>query len=81
MDLGAGLADFATNALCVQAGAVLALAMALAAAVARARGHADARAARISVENDALRDELWRLRKRQARVTGRRRRAKPSRAF
>jgi signal transduction histidine kinase/CheY-like chemotaxis protein len=61
MDLGAGLADFATRALCVQAGAVLALAIALAAAVARARGHADARAARFSAENDGLRDELWRL--------------------
>jgi signal transduction histidine kinase/CheY-like chemotaxis protein len=61
MNLGAGLADFATHALCFQAGAVLALAIALAAAVARARGHADARAARVSVENDGLRDELWRL--------------------
>src|SRR5271154_3986849 len=61
MDFGAGLADIAAHALCLQAGAVVALAIALAAAVARARGQADARAARISAENDGLRDELWRL--------------------
>ena len=61
MDLGAGLADFAAHALCLQAGAIVALAIALAAAVARARGQADARAAQISAENDGLRDELWRL--------------------
>jgi signal transduction histidine kinase len=61
MDFGVGLADFATHALCLQAGALLALAIALAAAVARARGQAEARAARISSENDGLRDELWRL--------------------
>jgi signal transduction histidine kinase/CheY-like chemotaxis protein len=61
MDFGAGLADFAAHALCLQAGAMIALAVALAAAVARARGQAEARAARISAENDGLRDELWRL--------------------
>ena len=61
MDWGAGLADIAAHALCLQAGAVAALAIALAAAVARARGQAGARAARISAENDGLRDELWRL--------------------
>ena len=61
MDFGAGLADFAAHALWLQAGAMLALAVALAAAIARARGQAEARAARISAENDGLRDELWRL--------------------
>jgi signal transduction histidine kinase/CheY-like chemotaxis protein len=61
MDFGASLADIAAHALCLQAGAVLALAIALAAAVARARGQADARAALIAAENDGLRDELWRL--------------------
>jgi signal transduction histidine kinase/CheY-like chemotaxis protein len=61
MDFGAGLADISAHALCLQAGAVVALAIALAAAVARARGQADARAAQISAENDGLRDELWRL--------------------
>ena len=61
MDFGAGLADIAAHALCLQAGAVAALAIALAAAVARARGQADACAARISAENEGLRDELWRL--------------------
>ncbi len=61
MDFGVGLADFAAHALCLQAGAMLAVAIALAAGVARARGQAEARAARISSENDGLRDELWRL--------------------
>jgi signal transduction histidine kinase/CheY-like chemotaxis protein len=61
MDFGAGLAEFAAHALCLQAGAMLALAVALATAIARARGQAEARAARISAENDGLRDELWRL--------------------
>jgi signal transduction histidine kinase/CheY-like chemotaxis protein len=61
MDWGAGLADIAAHALRLRAGVVVALAIALAAAVARARGQADARAERISAENDGLRDELWRL--------------------
>jgi signal transduction histidine kinase/CheY-like chemotaxis protein len=61
MDLGPGLADIAAHALCLQAGAIVALAIALAVAVARARGQADARAAWMSTENDGLRDELWRL--------------------
>ena len=61
MDFGAGMADFAAHALCVQAGAMMALAVALATAVARARSQAEARAGRISAENDGLRDELWRL--------------------
>jgi signal transduction histidine kinase len=61
MDWDAGLAGFAAHALCLQAGAIVALAIALAAAAARARGQANARAGRISAENDGLRDELWRL--------------------
>ena len=61
MDLGAGLADFAARALCLQAGAMMALAVALAAAVAHARRQGEARAARIAAENEGLRDELWRL--------------------
>ena len=61
MDLGAGLADFVAHALCLQAGAMMALAIALAAAVAHARRQAEARAARIAAENEGLRDELWRL--------------------
>ena len=61
MDLGAGLADFAASALCLQAGAMMALAVALAAAVAHARRQGEARAARIAAENEGLRDELWRL--------------------
>ncbi len=61
MDLGAGLADFGVHALWVQAGAMIALALALAAAVARARRQTEVRAARIAAENEALRDELWRL--------------------
>jgi signal transduction histidine kinase/CheY-like chemotaxis protein len=61
MDLGAGLADFSAHALRLQAGAVIALAVALAGAIARAWRQAEARAARIAAENEALRDELWRL--------------------
>ena len=61
MDLGASLAGFAVHALSLQAGAMLALAIALAAAVARARHQTEARAARVAAENEALRDELWRL--------------------
>jgi signal transduction histidine kinase/CheY-like chemotaxis protein len=61
MDFGAGLADIAGHALPLQAGVMIALAVALAAAVARARGQAETRAAWIAVENEGLRDELWRL--------------------
>src|ERR1700678_2959081 len=61
MDLGAGLADFAVHALWLQAGAAIALAAPPAGAAARARRQAEARAARISGENDGLRDELWRV--------------------
>ena len=61
MDLGAGLADFTVHALWLQAGAAIALAAALAGAAASAQRQADTCAARISAENDGLRDELWRL--------------------
>ena len=61
MDFGASLADIASHALCLQAGAMFALAVALAAAVAHARGRAETRAASVTAENEALRDELWRL--------------------
>jgi signal transduction histidine kinase/CheY-like chemotaxis protein len=61
MDWGAGLADIALHALWLQAGAAIALALALAAAVARALREAEARGARNAVENEGLRDELWRL--------------------
>ena len=40
---------------------MIGLALALAAAVARARRQTEVRAARIAAENEALRDELWRL--------------------
>ncbi len=61
MDLGASLAGFAVHALSLQAGPMLALAIALAAAVARARHQTEARTACVAAENEALRDELWRL--------------------
>jgi signal transduction histidine kinase/CheY-like chemotaxis protein len=61
MDWGAGLADIALHALWLQAGAAIALALALAAAVARGLREAEARGARNAVENEGLRDELWRL--------------------
>ena len=62
MDLGAGLADFAVHALWLQAGAMIALG-------ARARGRASPAPGarpkrarqRIAAENEALRDEVWRL--------------------
>ncbi len=61
MDLGASLAGFAVHALSLQTGAMLALAITLAAAVARSRHRTEARAACVAAENEALRDELWRL--------------------
>ena len=61
MDLGAGLADVAAHALCLQAGVIVALALALAAAFASTRRQAEARAAEIAAENDSLRNELWGL--------------------
>src|SRR6201996_6608348 len=61
MDLGAGLADVAAHALCLQAGVFAGLVLALAAGVARAWRLAEARAAQNAAENEGLRDELWRL--------------------
>jgi signal transduction histidine kinase/DNA-binding response OmpR family regulator len=61
MDLGASMADVAVHALSLQAGAMLAMAIALAAAVARARHLTETPAARVAAENEALRDEVWRL--------------------
>src|SRR5580692_10573390 len=61
MDFSAGLADVASHALRLQAGVMIALAVALVAAVAHARGRAETRAASVTAENEALRDELWRL--------------------
>ena len=51
----------AAHALSLQAGAMVALAVGLAAALARARSKAEARARRAAGENEALRDEVWRL--------------------
>ncbi len=51
----------AAHALSLQAGAMVALAVALAASLARARSKADARARRAAGDNEALRDEVWRL--------------------
>jgi signal transduction histidine kinase/CheY-like chemotaxis protein len=61
MDFGASLADIATHALCLQAGAVVALAVALCAAVRRASRLAETRRSHLVAENDGLRDEFWRL--------------------
>ena len=63
MDLGADFGRFRRSRALrlAQAGAVIALAVALVAAVARGRQQAEARAALIAVENEGLRDELWRL--------------------
>ncbi len=61
MDLGAGLADIAAHALWLQAGMAIALAVALAAALAHVSREAEARSARVTAENEGLRDELWRL--------------------
>ncbi len=58
MDTGAIIA---AHALSLQAGLMVALAAALAAALARARSKAETRARRSAVENEALRDEVWRL--------------------
>ena len=49
------------HALSLQAGATVALSVALAAALARARSQAEDRARAAAVENEALRDEVWRL--------------------
>jgi signal transduction histidine kinase/DNA-binding response OmpR family regulator len=52
---------FAAHALAIGAGALIALPVALAAALARARARIEARAQRAAAENEALRDEVWRL--------------------
>jgi len=58
MDTGAIVA---AHALSLRAGAMVALAAALAAALARAWSRAEGRARRAAAENEALRDEVWRL--------------------
>ncbi len=58
MDTGA---IFATGGLSLEAGATIALSVALAAALARARSRAEERARGATAENEALRDEVWRL--------------------
>ncbi|HKN27776.1 MAG TPA: response regulator [Roseiarcus sp.] len=58
MDTGAIVA---AHALSLQGGAMVALAAGLAAALARARSKAEARAKLTAAENEALRDEVWRL--------------------
>ena len=58
MDTGANLA---AHALSLQAGAIVALAAGLAGALARAWSKAETRATRAAGENEALRDEVWRL--------------------
>jgi hypothetical protein len=55
-------AILATNVIAAEMGAMIALAIALAAAVVRARDRAESRAAAVAAENEALRDEVWRLR-------------------
>ncbi len=52
---------FAAHALAIGAGALIALPVALAAALARARARVEDRARRAAAENEALRDEVWRL--------------------
>jgi signal transduction histidine kinase/DNA-binding response OmpR family regulator len=58
MDTGA---TFSAHAFGLQAGAMLALSIALAAALARVLAEGKARAAAAAAENEALRDEVWRL--------------------
>ena len=56
----------AAHALRLQAGVIVALAAGLAAALMRARSKAEERAGRAATENEALRDEVWRLKERAA---------------
>jgi signal transduction histidine kinase len=58
MDTGAVIA---AHALSLQAGAIVALAASLATALARVWSSAAERAKRAAAENEALRDEVWRL--------------------
>jgi signal transduction histidine kinase/DNA-binding response OmpR family regulator len=61
MESGASMVILAAHAISVQAGAIVALAIGLAAALARSRRVAEERAAHLVAENEALRDEVWRL--------------------
>ena len=54
-------ASFALLLLGIQGGAIVALALALFAALARARVSREERETNVSAENEALRDEVWRL--------------------
>ena len=63
MDTGAIVA---AHSLSLQAGALLALAAGLAAALARARSRAEGQATSARAENEALRDEVWRLKEEAA---------------
>ena len=54
-------AIFAAHALAIEAGAMTALSVALAAALARARARVGEQWATAAAENEALRDEVWRL--------------------
>src|SRR5271165_7613615 len=58
MDVGA---SFATQALCIGAGLTVAFSIGLAAALAHLRAKVEGRLASAVVENETLRDELWRL--------------------
>jgi signal transduction histidine kinase/DNA-binding response OmpR family regulator len=58
MDIGAVAA---AHPLAIPAGVIAALAIALASTFARARDVAEERARRAAIENEALRDEVWRL--------------------
>lgn len=58
MDIGAIVA---AHALAIQTGVVIALLAALASALADAQSRAEDRARRAATENEALRDEVWRL--------------------
>jgi len=54
-------AVFAAHALSLHAGAMVALSIAIVAAIARAKAQSEARAQSLAAENEALRDDLWRL--------------------
>jgi signal transduction histidine kinase/CheY-like chemotaxis protein len=58
MDIGA---IAAADALSIEAGVMVALLAALVSALANAHARADARVRRVAAENEALRDEVWRL--------------------
>jgi signal transduction histidine kinase/CheY-like chemotaxis protein len=54
-------AVFAAHALSLHAGAMVALSIAIVAAIARAKAQSEARAQSLAADNEALRDDLWRL--------------------